>query len=118
MRPNAIIIITSGGFLLAQFAQQALATPPDVTLLCDTDFPEICENMCWAIRCGNPNFPQRLTFDSPSKEKKKERRDAAGCGRPNRYNSSNQGKPGFRGGGKISCDEYPFASTKEADQGH
>ncbi|TQV93252.1 hypothetical protein V2A60_010314 [Cordyceps javanica] len=101
---------------LVSFAGQTQATPPDITFLCDKA-PEVCTNMCWATRCASPTFPQTLTFDFPDEVKKEERRKSAGCEKGNKCNKGKSGT-GHRGDGYESCDEYPFASTKEADQGH
>lgn len=105
-----------GTAVLSTLVGNAFAAPPDVTFLCDTDFPEICQNMCWATRCASPTFSKSLTFDDPSSSKKRERRKSAGCGSGNRCGDSK--KDGYRGPPNTSCDEYPFASTSEADQGH
>ncbi|KAK5991703.1 hypothetical protein PT974_07736 [Cladobotryum mycophilum] len=104
------------GITLIASVPQATAAPPDLTFLCN-NIPEICTNMCWAVRCANPTFPQGLTFDFPPKSTKDARRKAAGCGRDNKCSPKGSGQTGHRGPPNVSCDEYPFASTKEADSG-
>ena len=71
--------------------------------------------MCFAVNCKN--FRSILTWDKPDDDTVKERRKLAGCGSNNKCNKVNIGKPLNRGPGYPSCDEYPFASTSEADAG-
>ncbi|EJP62977.1 hypothetical protein CRV24_009596 [Beauveria bassiana] len=101
---------------LTTFVGHAQAAPPDLIFDCSRA-PEVCTNMCWAVRCANPVFPVALTFDWPDKAKEDARRKSAGCQKGNKCNKGKTG-PGHRGTGYESCDEYPFASTKEADRGH
>ncbi|KAI1808634.1 deoxyribonuclease NucA/NucB-domain-containing protein [Daldinia bambusicola] len=75
---------------------------------CDR-MPEVCHNMCFAIHCKHK--PKQLTWDDPLSSVSRRRRRSAGCGNPNRCNQKKFGKAGY------SCDEYPFASTKQADRG-
>ncbi|UNI16062.1 hypothetical protein JDV02_002537 [Purpureocillium takamizusanense] len=91
---------------------QVTATPPDVTFLCNR-MPEVCTNMCWAVRCGSPTFSQTLNWDSPNDDTAKKRRLSAGCQKGNKCNKGRKG-PGHRGGKFTSCDEYPFASTSDS----
>ncbi|EPQ52520.1 hypothetical protein GLOTRDRAFT_95418 [Gloeophyllum trabeum ATCC 11539] len=65
--------------------------------------PETCKNMCYGVNCRN--LPTRMTFDDPSAATKKQRRDDAGCTKPNRCNG--------RTDGMTTCDEFPFASSQE-----
>lgn len=59
-----------------------------------------------------PRFGVTLNWDRPDKTTKRRRRRSAGCApNPNRCSTKKGYPPGH------SCDEYPFASTKEADQG-
>ncbi|KAJ6779448.1 hypothetical protein PWT90_05427 [Aphanocladium album] len=101
---------------LASFAGQALGSPPDITFLCDKT-PQICTNMCWAIRCGEPSFNSTLTFDWPSAETKDVRRSRGGCGVGHNPCGVSRTGPGHRKAPFDSCHEYPPASTKEADDG-
>ncbi len=96
---------------------QVIAKPPDVTFLCDKT-PEICSNMCYAVRCAKPRFAQSLTFDFPDKNTTQARTKAAGCGSCNRCTEQGRGMVGHRGAPNDTCFEYPFASTNEADGGH
>lgn len=105
----------AGVAALVLFAGQTQAAPPDLIFMCD-QAPEVCTNMCWATRCASPTFPQQLTFDFPDDAKEKVRRKSAGCQKGNKCNKGKSGI-GHRGDGYESCDEYPFASTKEADRG-
>ena len=73
--------------------------------------PAVCTNMCWGAYCAG--FDVSLEWDDPSDSTKQDRRNKAGCGKPNRCNDGqgNNPDPSSR-----SCDEYPFASTSNADQ--
>lgn len=101
------------GLAWITMAPHALAAPPDVTFLCNK-MPEVCSNMCWAVRCASPVFPQTLTWDNPDKSTQDKRRASAGCQRSGNKCGSKRTGVGHRGGKYISCDEYPFASTKES----
>ncbi|OAR02997.1 hypothetical protein LLEC1_03839 [Akanthomyces lecanii] len=106
----------AGLVCLSSLAGHVQATPPDLSFLCDK-MPEVCTNMCWAVRCASPTFPQTLTFDFPTDKTKDARRTKAGCNpHGNKCGTKNSG-PGHRGPPNTSCDEYPFASVKEADGG-
>jgi hypothetical protein len=96
---------------------EVVAKPPDVTFLCDKN-PEICSNMCYAVRCANPKFPQTLTFDFPDKNTTEARHKLAGCGLCNKCTKQGRGEPGHRGAPNTACIEYPFANTEEASDGH
>ena len=67
--------------------------------------PSVCTNMYWGAYCSN--YEVSLEFDNPSTHKKNQRRTKAGC-KPN-PNRCSGGNP------NGSCDEYPFASTSNAD---
>jgi hypothetical protein len=77
--------------------------------------------MCWAVRCANPTFTQYLTWDEPDAAKTKDRRNSAGCQPGGNKCGVNSKSPLHRpdAGGVVynSCDEYPFASTSDADAG-
>ncbi|KAK3186180.1 hypothetical protein K4F52_004944 [Lecanicillium sp. MT-2017a] len=105
------------GFACVVSLPQAIAKPPDVTFLCDKT-PEICSNMCYAVRCAKPRFAQTLTFDFPDKETTQKRINAAGCGSCNKCTENGRGMVGHRGAPNDTCFAYPFASTKEAEGGH
>ena len=61
---------------------------------------------------GGSNYDVSLNFDNPSKDTKKARRTKACClPNPNRCNPPNNGNDP----NNNSCDEYPFASTSNAD---
>lgn len=96
---------------------EVVAKPPDVTFLCDKN-PEICANMCYAVRCANPKFSQTLTFDFPDKNTTEARHKSAGCGSRNKCTKHGDGEPGHRGEPNTACFEYPFANTEEASDGH
>ncbi|KAI1651430.1 uncharacterized protein F4817DRAFT_311688 [Daldinia loculata] len=89
------------------------ATPP-MTFDCANDMQDICDNMCWGAYCTHPAFGSTLEYDNyggtGSREGSigKRRTNSAGCTpRPNRCSSVP----------KKNCDEYPFASTSDADKG-
>ncbi|KAI2782987.1 deoxyribonuclease NucA/NucB-domain-containing protein [Daldinia loculata] len=79
-----------------------------LTFDCDR-MPEICHNMCYATNCKNQ--PKQLTWDKPRPSTESKRRRTAGCGSNNRCGKKKLMKTGF------NCDEYPFASTRNADRG-
>ncbi|KAH0566175.1 hypothetical protein GP486_000428 [Trichoglossum hirsutum] len=74
---------------------------------------EICTNMCWGAYCTKgPRFGVTFNWDKADKTTKRRRRRSAGCApNPNRCSTKKNYPKGH------SCDEYPFASVKEADQG-
>lgn len=69
--------------------------------------------MCWGTYCsGKGGQFKTLHYDANPKEAKN-RRTANGClPRPNRCSSKKKGSKFPKG---YSCDEFPFASVKEAD---
>lgn len=72
--------------------------------------------MCWGVHCTTARFSATLTSDnSAAASVKSARRRAAGC-LPNPNQCSNSG-PGPNNGKGLNCDEFPFASTREADRG-
>ncbi|KAK6953488.1 hypothetical protein Daesc_005793 [Daldinia eschscholtzii] len=79
-----------------------------LTFDCDR-MPEVCHNMCFATNCKHK--PKQLTWDKPRSSVEGKRRRTAGCGSNNRCSQKKLGKKGF------NCDEYPFASSKQADRG-
>ncbi|KAH6611041.1 deoxyribonuclease nuca nucb domain-containing [Trichoderma cornu-damae] len=99
--------------LLAALAGSILARPPDVTFLCN-EMPEICTNMCWAIRCANPTFPQSFALDpsgygtSPQNKStiSSDCRINSLCGNLHGLN-----KTGHRDHPYDACNAYPFSVT-------
>ncbi|KAA1478038.1 hypothetical protein DENSPDRAFT_845231 [Dentipellis sp. KUC8613] len=68
--------------------------------------PEVCQNMCYGVNCRG--HPQTLTRNTGNKKTCAAARKQNSCGAsPNRCSV----KKGATAG--QSCDEYPFASTKE-----
>ena len=82
---------------------------PDVVFDCSVT-PSACTNMCWGAYCSG--YEVSLNFDNPDQGTKNARRTKAGCKpNPNRCNPPNNGNDPANN----SCDEYPFASTSNAD---
>ncbi|CAG7565363.1 unnamed protein product [Fusarium equiseti] len=107
---KSLILVTAVAWLGA--APQVAAAPPDMTFLCNK-IPEICSNICWATRCGSPTFSLTLTYDQPSASVERSRRRTAGCGSNNRCGKNGKGVGRRTPVSKyVSCDEYPFASTR------
>ncbi|KAK7995301.1 hypothetical protein PG990_014074 [Apiospora arundinis] len=80
---------------------------------------ETCNTMCFGTQCHLKT--NTYTFDGADEPKKDVRRERVGCNRP-------KGVPGWenvcktedwkkKNGDKTSCDEFPFASTSDADGG-
>ena len=87
----------------------AQADIPEVVFDCSVT-PYACTNMCWGAYCAN--YEVSLNFDNPTAATKTARRTKAGCKpNPNRCNPPNNGNDPTNN----SCDEYPFASTSNAD---
>ncbi|POR36394.1 Uncharacterized protein TPAR_03396 [Tolypocladium paradoxum] len=78
MSSKALFLFT--GLAWIAMAPRALSPSPDVAFLCDK-LPEICSNMCWAVRCASPVFPETLTWDNPDKSTQDKRRASSGCQR-------------------------------------
>ncbi|KAG6270895.1 hypothetical protein E4U49_005077 [Claviceps purpurea] len=99
------------------FATGLHASPPDITFLCDL-MPEICTNMCWAMRCAQPRFPQTLTWDSSALEQDVTLANlkASGCNVLGNRCRDKHGLQGHVGGMFFVCDEYPFFFTRESSQ--
>lgn len=76
---------------------------------------ETCNTMCFGLKCATKRASwQTLTWDNPSATIAGRRRTTAGCnvsGAPNRC------RVGAFSAGTHNCDEFPFASTKNADSG-
>ncbi|MCJ1430059.1 hypothetical protein MMC29_007974 [Sticta canariensis] len=87
---------------------------PGLIFNCD-DVPEICTNMCWGAYCTEPTFGATLYYDKPDEPTKARRRTGAGClPRPNRCSVGHNPPYPIS---DYNCDEYPFASTSDADNG-
>ncbi|KAK4992344.1 hypothetical protein LTR66_006302 [Elasticomyces elasticus] len=106
------------GLLLAGLLGYGLAAP-GMIFNCADNLQDICNNMCWGAYCTRPSFGVTLNYDryggtgNRNSDIGKARQKSAGClPRPNRC-STKGGNP--RAG--ENCDEYPFASTSQADQG-
>ncbi|KAG4430181.1 hypothetical protein IFR05_014340 [Cadophora sp. M221] len=107
-----------GLFITALLASVAMSQPqpnPVLTFDCSV-MKEVCNNMCWGVHCTSGRFSKTLTSDnSAAKTVKDARRRAAGClPNPNQCSNSAAGPNNGKG---LNCDEFPFASTKEADLG-
>ncbi|KAI4655826.1 hypothetical protein J4E93_000541 [Alternaria ventricosa] len=92
---------------------------PGMIFNCGDNLQDICNNMCWGAYCTRPSFGVTLNYDRYGGTGNRDsaigraRQRSAGClPRPNRC-STRGGNP--RAG--ENCDEYPFASTSDADAG-
>ncbi|PFH59426.1 hypothetical protein XA68_12403 [Ophiocordyceps unilateralis] len=83
----------------------AEAAPPDITFLCQ-EMPDICTNMCWAVRCAKPTFSQQLTLDYPSDDLRRQRLESSGCAR-----CASNATVSAR---NDACNAYPFPDTSES----
>ncbi|KAH7417761.1 deoxyribonuclease NucA/NucB-domain-containing protein [Cadophora sp. MPI-SDFR-AT-0126] len=93
----------------------AISQNPVLSFDC-ASIPEVCTNMCWGVHCTSGTFSGTLTADpGASSSVKAARRRAAGC-LPSPNQCSNTAAGPNQGQG-LNCDEFPFASTREADQG-
>lgn len=105
MFPQGWILALAGASLLSQVAAQA--DTPEVVFDCSVT-PGVCTNMCFGAYCRG--YDVTLEYDKPSDATKTARRNKAGCTKSNRCNSGTSPDPDG-----PSCDEYPFASTSNAD---
>ncbi|KAL7927919.1 hypothetical protein ACQKWADRAFT_325245 [Trichoderma austrokoningii] len=101
--------------LLSALAASILARPPDVTFLCN-EMPEICTNMCWAVRCAQPSFSQVFVLDpggyGPGRSQNES--TAAVISASCRINSlcgnlHGLNKTGHRDHPYSACNVYPFS---------
>ncbi|KAK5990600.1 hypothetical protein PT974_08869 [Cladobotryum mycophilum] len=115
--------------LLASTITTTLASPPDITFLCD-EMPEVCTNMCWAVRCAQPPFPQTLTLDlggntTTTTTTRYRRNNAtpmrshnitASCATNKMCGPHASNHTGHRSNSTYyrACNVYPFSSTREA----
>ncbi|KAL7791031.1 hypothetical protein V8C37DRAFT_166920 [Trichoderma ceciliae] len=101
--------------LLTALFTAILARPPDITFLCN-EMPEICTNMCWAVRCAQPSFPQIFTLDPSGYGTGPQNKSAisASC-RINNLCGNLHGlnKTGHRNHPYNACNVYPFFITAE-----
>ncbi|PVH78783.1 hypothetical protein DL98DRAFT_589937 [Cadophora sp. DSE1049] len=72
--------------------------------------PEVCMNMCWGVHCRGGIYGKTYTYDPDGNQNT--RRKTAGCGPNNRCSTTAPWK-----GNNLSCDEFPFANSREADAG-
>ncbi|KAI9794420.1 MAG: hypothetical protein M1816_005490 [Peltula sp. TS41687] len=79
------------------------------------DLPNACTNMCWGAYCTPDRFGTSMNFDDPSSDTKTARRTKAGC-KPG-GNRCNDKKSDDYKAGNNECDEYPFASVLDAEDG-
>ncbi|KAJ7157595.1 hypothetical protein C8R43DRAFT_1182913 [Mycena crocata] len=84
---------------------------------------EVCENMCFGLNCLNikNSFRRETNKQTCTKNRKK---NACGETVPNRCSPKYRVPPGGPAGlanqnptAKLSCDKFPFASTREATSG-
>ena len=99
------ILALAGVSLLSQIAAQA--DTPEVVFDC-SNTPGVCTNMCFGAYCRG--YDVSLNYDKPTDAKKTTRRNNAGCTKKSRCSGGNSPDPEG-----PSCDEYPFASTSNAD---
>ncbi|RDA87558.1 hypothetical protein CP532_3937 [Ophiocordyceps camponoti-leonardi (nom. inval.)] len=88
----------------------AKAIPPDITFLCQ-DMPDICTNICWAMRCANPTIPGQLTLDFPSEKVRRQRVESSNCAR---CSSSSTSDKINNNSSSSSCNVYPPPETSES----
>ncbi|KAG8167192.1 hypothetical protein KVR01_002881 [Diaporthe batatas] len=110
MKLSTILLVPAMAITPALCATK-LANQGTVSFDCD-DMPEVCLNMCFGVHCRNGRYSRTFTYDGAAKNTLQARRKAAGCGQNNRCSQL----PPWKGTG-TSCDEFPFANTREADQG-
>ena len=103
MFPQGWILALAGASFLSQVAAQA-----EVVFDCSIT-PGVCTNMCFGAYCRG--YEVALEYDKPSDATKTTRRNKAGCTKKNRCSGGNSPDPDG-----PSCDEYPFASTSNADE--
>ncbi|KAL7909481.1 hypothetical protein GGI35DRAFT_384271 [Trichoderma velutinum] len=101
-------------FLLTILASSVLARPPDITFLCN-ETPEICINMCWAVRCAQPSFSQTFSlglnpygYGSSNKTS-----ISASCRVNDLCGTQGFNKTGHRGLPYCACNAYPLSVTFE-----
>ena len=105
MFAQSLIVALAGASILSQVAAQA--DTPEVVFDCSVT-PGVCTNMCFGAYCRG--YDVTLNYDKPSDSTKTDRRNKAGCTKKNRCSGGNSPDPDG-----PSCDEYPFASTSNAD---
>ncbi|RCI11364.1 hypothetical protein L249_7664 [Ophiocordyceps polyrhachis-furcata BCC 54312] len=98
--PHLLLAMAVTGSLAAK------AVPPDVTFLCQ-DMPDICTNICWAMRCASPTLPGQLTLDFPSEKVRRQRLESSDCAR-----CSSSSSPSTNN--STGCNLYPPPETSES----
>ncbi|EHK16902.1 uncharacterized protein TRIVIDRAFT_56831 [Trichoderma virens Gv29-8] len=100
--------------ILTILASSILARPPDITFLCN-EVPEICTNMCWAVRCAQPSFPQTFTIDpSPYGYGSSNKTSiSASCPVNDMCGTQGLNQTGHRGLPYCACNAYPLSVTSE-----
>ncbi|KAJ7144038.1 hypothetical protein C8R44DRAFT_725028 [Mycena epipterygia] len=83
-----------------------------------SSLPDVCNNMCYGMNCNKVVGPFMRETD---KQKCKNNRKANECAKsvPNRCSAKYTGQdkvPGKANSVKMSCDEFPFASTDVASK--
>ncbi|KAG5913933.1 hypothetical protein E4U42_000781 [Claviceps africana] len=101
----------------AVYATIVGASPPDIIFPCH-HMADICTNMCWAMRCAQPRFPQTLTWDSRVAKRSIMRAnlEASGCRILDNRCREHPDRQGYIGGIFYVCDEYPFSFTLESSR--
>ncbi|QYS98852.1 hypothetical protein H0G86_006007 [Trichoderma simmonsii] len=103
-------------FILSILASSIFARPPDITFLCN-EMPEICTNMCWAVRCAQPSFPQTfslgLTPYGYGSSNKTKTSISASCHANELCGAQGFNKTGHRGLPYCACNAYPLSVTIE-----
>ncbi len=107
MRYQPPLVTFLKSFLAVHFINSVAALNPPVLVFDCSVTPGACTTMCWGAFCAG--FGEALSFDKPSQQIKDARRNKAGCGAGNRCCDESPDPEG------SSCDEYPFASSIEAD---
>ncbi|KAL6858384.1 hypothetical protein J3F83DRAFT_750613 [Trichoderma novae-zelandiae] len=106
---------TSILLLLTLLATTVLARPPDITFLCN-EIPEICKNMCWAVRCAKPSFSQTFTFTfAPSTYGSSANKSSisGSCLTNSICGNAGLNKTGHRGNCFGACNTYPLSVSFE-----
>ncbi|KAL6895850.1 hypothetical protein HDV57DRAFT_480617 [Trichoderma longibrachiatum] len=108
-------ITAQTSILLLTLATTILARPPDITFLCD-EVPEICTNMCWAVRCAKPSFSQTFTFTfGPSSygPSSNSTSISGSCLTNELCSNAGLNMTGHRGGCFTACNTYPLSVSSE-----
>ncbi|KAJ7168704.1 hypothetical protein C8R46DRAFT_1268145 [Mycena filopes] len=111
--------------VVRRIAKRATVSPsaPILQLVFNCDprnkdsLPEVCDNMCFGLNCNN--IQNRFTReDNKSQCSANRKKNPCGAKSPNlcspKYSPTATNLASTRPGTKLSCDEFPFASTKQA----